>query len=133
TELYPLSLHDALPISTTLALAIGLCALALTLAEVAVRYVPHTWIQRDGRFYTNVNTTLAEKLTLDQGEFCPSWYAGKLGWNRNLDAGWSNVARGRNGEHLPKHPILLPLLSTPLSWAFGLHGTPIFNVLTFGA
>lgn len=119
--------------ATTLALAIGLCALALTLAEVAVRYVPHTWIQRDGRFYTNVNTTLTEKLSLDQGEFCASWYEGKLGWNRNLDAGWSNVARGRNGEHLPKHPILLPLLSTPLFWAFGLHGTLIFNVLMFGA
>src|SRR5690606_8079557 len=42
------------------------------------------------------------------------------------------IALGRNGEHLPKHPILLPLLSTPLFWAFGLHGTLIFNVLLFG-
>ena len=118
--------------AATLALAVGLCALALTLAEVAVRYTPNTWIQRDGRFYTNVNTTLVEGLSLDQGEFCASWYDGKQGWNRNLDAGWSNVALGANGEHLPKHPVLLPLLSTPLFWAFGLHGTLVFNVLMFG-
>lgn len=117
---------------TTLALAVGLCALVLTLAEVAVRYVPHTWIQRDGRFYTNVNVTLTERLSVDQSEFCASWYEGKLGWNRNLDAGWSNVALGRDGKRLPKHPIWMPLLSTPLFWAFGLHGTLIFNVLLIG-
>ena len=33
----------------TLAVAVGLAALVVTLAHVAVRYVPHTWIQRDGR------------------------------------------------------------------------------------
>ncbi|HEY8431570.1 MAG TPA: hypothetical protein VIL20_24490 [Sandaracinaceae bacterium] len=114
-----------------LAIAVGLLALVLTVAEVAVRYVPHTWIQRDGRFYVNVNTTLVERASVDQGEFAASWYTGTLGWNRNLDEAWSNIALGRNGEHLPKHPILMPLLSTPLFWAFGLHGTLIFNVLLF--
>ncbi len=124
--------HSRAPGSnTTLALAIGVLAVFLSIAEVASRYVPQTWIQRDGRFYTTVNVTLVEDLSVDQGEFCASWYSGTLGWNRNLDAAWSNVARGRNGEHLPKHPILLPLLSTPLFWAFGLHGTLIFNLLLF--
>ncbi len=110
----------------------ALAALALTATEVATRYRPETWIQRDGRFYVNVNTTLVEHLSVDQGEFCASWYDGNLGWNRNLDAGWSNVALGRDGEHLPKHPILLPLMSTPLFWAFGLLGALLFNVLCYG-
>ncbi|MCZ7677574.1 MAG: hypothetical protein M5U28_01870 [Sandaracinaceae bacterium] len=118
---------------SALAIAVGLAALILTVGEVAARYVPHTWIQRDGRFYVNVNTTLVEGASVDQGEFCASWYEGNLGWNRNLDEGWSNVSLGRDGEHLPKHPILLPLLSTPLFWAFGLHGTLVFNVLLFRA
>lgn len=118
--------------SSALAIAVCLVALVLTVGEVAARYVPHTWIQRDGRFYVNVNTTIVEDLSVDQGEFAASWYEGNLGWNRSLDAGWSNVALGRNGEHLPKHPILLPILSTPLFWAFGLYGTLIFNVLMFG-
>ena len=117
---------------TTLAIAVALAALALTATEVAARYRPETWIQRDGRFYVNVNTTLVEHLSVDQGEFCASWYDGNLGWNRNLDAGWSNVALGRDGEHLPKHPILLPLMSTPLFWAFGLLGALLFNVLCYG-
>ncbi len=110
----------------------ALAALALTVSDVASRYVPQTWIQRDGRFYVNVNTTLVERFSVDQGEFCASWYNGRYGWNRNLDAAWSNVALGRDGAHLPKHPILLPLLSTPFFWAFGLLGTLIWNVLLYG-
>ena len=117
--------------ATTLALAVGLCALVLTIADVCAHYAPSTWIQRDGRFYTNVNVTLVEEGSVDQGELAASWYRGDLGWNRELDASWSNIALGRNGEHLPKHPILLPLLSTPLFFAFGLIGTLIFNVLCF--
>jgi hypothetical protein len=115
----------------TLALAVGLAALVLAGAQVAVEYRPHTWIERDGRFYTNVNTTLVEAASVVQDEFAASWYRGDLGWNRNLDASWSNIALGRDGVHLPKHPVLLPLASTPLFWAFGLHGTLIFNVLMF--
>ncbi|HJL30040.1 MAG TPA: glycosyltransferase 87 family protein, partial [Polyangiaceae bacterium LLY-WYZ-15_(1-7)] len=99
--------------------------------EVAARYAPNTWINRDGRFYTNCNVTLVEDLSLDQSEFCASWYDGEQGWNRNLDAGWSNVALGTDGRRLPKHPVLMPILSTPLFWALGLHGTLVFNVLGF--
>ncbi len=105
--------------------------MVLAMAEVGARYVPHTWIQRDGRFYTNVNVTLVERGSVDQGEFCASWYQGNLGWNRSLDAAWSNVALGRDDRRLPKHPILLPLLATPFFWAFGLHGTLLFNLLLF--
>ena len=121
-------------LSKTAAGALGTMLLVLLVAgaEIASRYAPHTWINRDGRFYTNTNVTLAESGSLDQDEFCASWYEGNLGWNRNLDAGWSNVAEGRDGRVLPKHPILMPLLAMPLFWAFGLHGTLLFNLLVFG-
>ncbi|HJL18160.1 MAG TPA: hypothetical protein RMH99_21025 [Sandaracinaceae bacterium LLY-WYZ-13_1] len=125
-------MHGRAPASgSTFTLAVALAALALTVAHVALQYVPHTWIQRDGRFYTNVNVTLVERASVRQDEFAASWYGGELGWNRDLDASWSNVAVGRDGARLPKHPILLPLLSTPLFWAFGLHGTLVFNVIVF--
>ncbi len=105
--------------------------LLLTLLEVFARYVPNTWINRDGRFYTNTNVTLTESLSLEQDEFCASWYDGEQGWNRHLDAGWSNVAVGRNDRRLPKHPALMPIVSTPFFWAFGMHGTLLFNILAF--
>ncbi len=114
-----------------IAIALALAALAFVSADVLSRYAPNTWINRDGRFYTNANVTIAEDFGLDQHRFAASWYTGKLGWNRNLDEGWSNVAVGRGGKHYPKHPILMPILSTPLYWAFGLIGTLLFNVLMF--
>ena len=56
-----------------LALAVGLVVFALAVAEAAVRYTPSTWIQRDGRFYTNVNVTLVEDGSVIQDEFAASW------------------------------------------------------------
>ena len=91
------------------AIALGLLTLLGAAAFAWSSYVPHTFILRDGRFYTNVNATLTESLAIEQ-PYARSWYGGDLGWNRNLDAGWSNIAVGRNGEHLPKHPLLLPVL-----------------------
>jgi hypothetical protein len=79
----------------------------------------------------NTNVTLVERGSLVQDELAASWYGGALGWNRNLDAAWSNVALGRQGARLPKHPVIMPLLSTPLFWAFGLDGTLLFNLLGF--
>jgi hypothetical protein len=114
------------------ALAIGLVVLALAACEAAGQYAASTWIQRDGRFYVNVSTTLAERGSLEQ-PFAASWYTGTLGWNRNLDVGWSNLALGAHGEHYPKHTWLLPLLSLPLFFALGLLGTLVFNVLVYGA
>jgi hypothetical protein len=114
-----------------LAVAMGLVLLLLVVAEAASLYVPSTWIQRDGRFYTNVNVTLVEDGSVDQSQWAASWYERDLGWNRSLDAAWSNVARGANGERVPKHPILMPVLSTPLYWAFGLNGLLAFNLLCF--
>ncbi len=115
-----------------LAVSLGLVMLLLVVAEAASLYVPSTWIQRDGRFYTNVNVTLVEDGSVDQSEWARSWYERDLGWNRSLDAAWSNVALGANGERVPKHPILMPVLSTPLFWAFGLRGLLVFNLLCFG-
>jgi len=106
--------------------------IVMVLAHVASLYLPNTWVNRDGRFYVNMNATLVEDLSLEQSRFAASWYEGNLGWSRNLDQGWSNVAVGRNGEHWPKHPWLMPVLSTPLFFAFGILGTLLFNVLLFG-
>lgn len=112
------------------AISLGLLALLGAVAFAWASYVPHTFILRDGRFYTNVAATLTESLSIEQ-PFARSWYGGDLGWNYNLDAGWSNIAQGRNGEHLPKHPLLLPVLSAPFFYALGLPGLLLFNVLTF--
>ncbi|MFK7990257.1 MAG: hypothetical protein AB8I08_29825 [Sandaracinaceae bacterium] len=115
-----------------IAVAAGLVALLISFAQAAQQYNPQTWIKRDGRFYVNINTTLVESGSVIQDEFAASWYEQNLGWNRNLDQGWSNVALGRDGHRMPKHPVLMPLLSTPLFWALGLPGTLLFNLLLFG-
>ena len=117
--------------ATPLVVALGLVVLLLAVVDAAVAYVPSTWIQRDGRFYTNTNVTLVERGSVDQSEWAASWYERDLGWNRTLDAAWSNVAQGRHGNRVPKHPILMPVLSTPLYWAFGLRGLLLFNLLAF--
>lgn len=117
------------PLPSTL--VILLVVLLLAALEVVARYEPNTWINRDGRFYTNVNATLVESGSFEQPEFCASWYDGRQGWNRNLDASWSNLALGREGRRYPKHPVLLPVLSTPLFWAFGVFGNLLFNVAAF--
>jgi hypothetical protein len=116
---------------TPSALAVFVLVLLLAALDVVARWEPNTWINRDGRFYTNVNATLVESASFEQSEFCASWYDGEQGWNRNLDASWSNVALGREGRRYPKHPVLLPLLSTPLFWAFGVFGNLLFNLLAF--
>ena len=112
-------------------LAVALLVLFTVAAHVAGLYRPNTWINRDGRFYANTNTTIVEDLSFEQ-PFAASWYNGALGWNRNLPASFSNIALGRHGEHWPMHPYLMPVLSTPLFFAFGLFGTLIFNVMLFG-
>jgi hypothetical protein len=112
--------------------ALGLLVLATAVFFVVMVYAPNTWINRDGRFYVNVNTTIVEDFGLRQEGFANSWYTRSLGWNRNLPWDWSNVALGSGGEFLPKHPWLMPVLSTPLFFALGLLGTLVFNLLLFG-
>ncbi len=114
------------------ALAVALLGAAMAFVAILPGLHANTWLFRDGRFYTNVAVTLTERLSLEQSEFCASWYDGTLGWNRDLDSGWSNVALGRNDEHWPKHNYLLPLAATPLVFAFGLAGTLAFNLLMLG-
>lgn len=113
-------------------LAVGLLGAVMAFAAILPNLHANTWLFRDGRFYTNTAITLTERLSLEQTEFCASWYDGTLGWNRDLDPGWSNVALGRNGEHWPKHNWLLPLAASPLVFAFGLAGTLMFNLFGLG-
>jgi len=113
-------------------IGLALTAFVMAAASVAPAFVPSTWIIRDCRFHVNVNQTIVESGSFEQHAFASSWYDADLGWNRNLDPAWSNVALGRNGEYWPKHTWLLPVFGTPLYFAFGLLGTLIFNLALFG-
>lgn len=106
-------------------------ALGLLLYVVG-QFEDYTWIVRDGRFYVNSNVTLLENLSYED-IFARSWYEERLGWNYNLPAGFSNVALGSRGELYHFRPWLLPLLSSPLFFAFGLYGVLAFNLLTYAA
>jgi hypothetical protein len=117
--------------SARVALGVGIVGLVAAIASVMPQLQANTWIFRDGRFYVNVATTIVEDLTLDQHAFAASWYSGTLGWNADLDPGWSNVALGARGEHWPKHPWVHPLIASPAYFAFGLPATLGWNLLMF--
>lgn len=95
------------------------------------RYEAYTFLPGDSAFYATVNRSLLDGK-FDQHEHQPrSWYEQDLGWNRNLDAGWSNIALGSHDEWWPKHPLLLPILGTPWFALFGYDGLLLFNILMF--
>lgn len=111
-------------------------AVLLTLATVftvtvAQQYEPYTFLHGDGAFYANINRTIHDSLGLAQGDVHPrSWIEDDLGWNRDLDQGWSNVTLGRDDvTWWPKHPFLMPIASTPFYVLFGTAGLLVFNVL----
>jgi hypothetical protein len=94
------------------------------------QYEPHTYLHGDGAFYANINKALWHDGTIEQTNYHPhSWLEDDLGWNRNLDQGWSNVSLGRDGRWMPKHSYVLPLFSTPFYAAFGLTGLLLFHLL----
>jgi len=96
-------------------------ALAFVVAAGLVgEYKPYSFLHGDGNFYRAINRSLVDG-TLDQTRYQPmSWYWQDLGWNHNLDSGWSNVSLGADGKTpYPKHPLLLPILTTPVFWLFG--------------
>ena len=100
----------------------------LHLAEV---WNPCHWLHRDGAFYYIVAQGLAEDLDLRQENKQPqSWYSGKLGWNRNLGADWSNIALGGDGTSwYPKHPFLFPAFASPFYFAFGQWSSLALNLV----
>ena len=105
---------------------LALCAMHGSLALQA--YEPYSFLHGDGAFYATINRSLLDG-TLDQRPYQPvSWYERALGWNHTMDPGWSNVSLGRDGTWYPKHPILLPILTTPLFWLLGYPGLLLFNV-----
>jgi hypothetical protein len=104
--------------------------LVLICLHCARSYEPYTFIFRDGSFYAQTNRSIARAFTLRQENFQPkSWYDGSLPWYRDLDAGWSNVAVGANGEWYPKHSYLMPVFSTPFYVVFAQFGLLLFNAL----
>ncbi len=112
--------------------AILLIALITAVLTVAARWEPNKWLHGDGAFYMNIARGLIENHSLRQETLHPrTWFEADLGWNRDVDAAFSNIALGRNGEWWPKHPILMPLCAAPFIWAFGPVGSLIFQVLGF--
>jgi hypothetical protein len=113
---------------------LAIVGLSLILGGFAIRehWVPNKWLFGDGAFYMNVARGILENGSLRQESMHPhSWYDKDLGWNGWVDAAWSNIALGRNGEWWPKHPILMPVCSLPFVLAFGPLGTLIFQFLCF--
>ena len=93
------------------------------------QYEGYTFFHGDGAFYATMNRSILEG-TLEQRPFQPnSWYEKPMGWNNHLDQGWSNVSMGADGTWWPKHPILLPILGTPLYWLLGPVGALWTNML----
>lgn len=110
-----------------LLVVLGLCVLYG--AVVAKDYKPYTFLHGDGSFYAKTNRSLLDG-TLEQRKYQPvSWYERNLGWNRNMDPGWSNVSLGVHGQFYPKHAIILPILATPAFALFGWNGLLLVNVL----
>ena len=103
--------------------------LAATSAGVIQQYESYTFLHGDGAFYATINRAILEG-TLQQRGFQPaSWFERPMGWNNDLDIGWSNMSQGPDGTWWPKHPILLPILTTPLYWLLGPLGALVANVL----
>ena len=93
------------------------------------RWEPYTFLHGDGAFYANIAKTLWRDGSLDQGKTHPrSWLEDDLGWNRNVDQGWSNVSLGKDGRWLPKHSFVMPALALPLYGLFGPGGLLAFHV-----
>ncbi len=110
-----------------------LVGLTLLLGFIVIAYrayEPYTFLHEDGTFYANINKAIARDGSIEQTQYHPrSWLVEDLGWNRNLDQGWSNVSLGRDGRWMPKHSFVLPLFSTPLFVVFGYDGLLWFHML----
>ncbi len=120
------------PRSHTLAVFLVACCLFGSIAWA--RWEPYTFLHGDGAFYANIAKTLWRDHSLDQSHVHPrSWLVDDLGWNHDLDQGWSNVSLGKDGRWLPKHSWLLPLASLPLYGIFGLAGLLVMHVLMLAA
>lgn len=104
-----------------------MCVLLLHAWE---QYEAYTFLHGDGAFYANINKSLYNDGSLDQAKYHPhSWLEDDMGWNRDLDQGWSNVSLGEDGRWLPKHSWVLPLFATPFYALLGMDGLLLFHVL----
>jgi hypothetical protein len=111
-----------------LIVTLGVLSLALG-AELVGRYQPYSFLHGDGTFYANIARSLARGGGYRQEAFTArSWYFEDLGWNHDLDQGWSNVALGSRGGLYPKHSVLFPTLAFPLYGLFGYDGLLLFTL-----
>lgn len=121
--------RPALPM-TMLDLAVVFALTLVVGLAVYKEWVPHSHLHGDGAAYAlNAETFWQTGGFRVEGFHARSWYDTDLGWNRNLDSDFSNVARDIHGGWRPKHPILLPIVASPVLAAFGPLGLLAFNVL----
>lgn len=88
------------------------------LAIVLSGYDGVTYLRGDGGYYYRVTQSMLRDADLDLSNQLPG------GHRRHAH----QVAWSIDGRPVPKHPILLPVLSAPFVAAFGERGALIFNV-----
>lgn len=95
-----------------------------------LRFEPHSYLRRDASFYATITRGLSEYGSLRAENVQPmSWYEGDHPGYRELDASWSNVSVGVNGEKYPKHSFVMSALAVPFYALLGTEGLLLFNLL----
>lgn len=91
-------------------------------ARAAALYEPLTFLVGDCPYYAATAVSLLHDGDLDLGN--------------QLEGGLAvhgrQIALGRDGTWRPKHPILMPVASTPFLLALGMPGLLVFNLLVLG-
>jgi len=107
--------------------------LAVSLS-VWLQYEPYSFLRRDASFYATITRGLSEDGSLRAESLQPSsWYTGNHPHYQELDASWSNVSIGTNGEWYPKHSFVMSAIAVPFYHVLGIPGLLIFNLLAIVA
>ncbi len=112
--------HRGADRSVTLLLFAAVAALAT--ARVAAQYHPLSYLVGDCPYYAATAVSLIYDRDLDLRNQLVG----------GLEVHGRQIALGRDGAWYPKHPILMPIASTPFVLALGMPGTLVFNVLILG-
>ena len=97
---------------------------------VWIQYEPYSFLRRDASFYATITRGLSENASLRAESLQPSsWYSGTHPAYEELDASWSNVALGVDGEWYPKHSFVMSAVAVPFYKLLGVNGLLLFNIL----
>ena len=97
---------------------------------VWIQYEPYSFLRRDASVYATITRGLAERGSLRAESLQPtSWYRGDHPHYQELDASWSNVSVGVDGEWYPKHSFVMSAIAVPFYQLFGVDGLLLFNIV----